>query len=77
MSYCYTAYAQEVCTKDSFLMAQQTWLELLLPHDAFLFQKEWMNNTLKKPFTMKVQEFGNRLQVLNHLLDLFPHSEED
>ena len=36
-----------------------------------------MNSTLKKPFTMKVQEFGNRLQVLNHLLDLFSHSGED
>ena len=31
----------------------------------------------QEPFTMKVQEFGNRLQVLNHLLDLFPHSGED
>ena len=72
-----TPLAQEDCTKDSFLTAQQAWLESLLPHDAFLCQKELMNNTLKKPFTMKVQEFGNRLRVLNHLLDLFPHSGED
>ena len=72
-----TPLAQEDCTKDSFFTVQQVWLELLLPHDAFLFQKEWMNGALKKPFTMKVQEFGNRLRVLNHLLDLFPRSGED
>ena len=36
-----------------------------------------MNDALKKPFTMKVQEFGNCLQVLNHLLDLFPCFGED
>ena len=72
-----TLLAQKDRTKDSFVTAQQAWLELLLPHDTFLFQKEWMNGTLKKPFTMRVQEFGNRLQVLNHLLDLFPQSGED
>ena len=69
--------AQEDCPKDSFLTAQQAWLELLLPHDAFPFQKEWINGALKKIFTMKVQEFGNCLRVLNHLLDLFPRSGED
>ena len=42
-------------TKETFLSAQQAWLDSLLPHDAFLFQKEWMNNVLKKPYTMKVQ----------------------
>ena len=72
-----TPLAQEDCTKDSFLTVQQAWLESLLPHHAFLCQKEWMNNTLKRPFTMKVQEFGNRLRVFNHLLDLFPQSGED
>ena len=56
-----TPLAQEDHTKDSFLTTQQAWLELLLPHDAFLCQKEWMNGALKKPFTMKVQEFSNRL----------------
>ena len=35
-----TPLAQEDCTMYSFLTAQQTWLELLLPHDAFLCQKE-------------------------------------
>ena len=72
-----TPLAQEDHTKDSFFTAQQAWLESLLPHDAFLFQKEWMNGALKKPFTMKVQEFDNCLRVLNHLLDLFPHVGED
>ena len=56
-----TPLAQEDHTKDSFLTAQQAWLELLLPHGTFLFQKEYMNSALKKPFTMKVQEFGRRL----------------
>ena len=37
----------------------------LLPDNAFLTQKEWMKNSMKKPFGMKVKDFGNRLKTLN------------
>ena len=72
-----TMFLQEEHTKELFLIAHQAWLDLLLPHDAFLFQKEWMNNVHKKPFTMRDQEYGNCLCVFINLSDLFPHSGED
>ena len=61
----------------------------IVPHDSTILvgfmasswclppSNEWMNIILKKPFTMKVQEFDTHLQVLNHILALFWHSRED
>jgi hypothetical protein len=42
----------------------EEWFNALLPDNAFLAQKEWMTNTMKKPFVMKVKDFGNRLKTL-------------
>ena len=33
-------------------------------------------NTMKKPFIMKVKDFGNRLKTLNQFLTLMPHDDD-
>ena len=48
----------------------------LLPDNAFLTQKEWMMNSMKKPFGMKVKDFRNRLKTLNQFLALMPHDKD-
>ena len=63
-------------TVKNFKFSLKEWFIALLPDNAFLTQKEWMTNTMKKPFTMKVKDFGNRLKTLNLYLTLMPHSEE-
>ena len=35
-----------------------------------------MTNSMKKPFGMKVKDFGNRLKTLNQFLALMPHDED-
>jgi hypothetical protein len=35
-----------------------------------------MANTIKKPYTMKVKDFGNRLKTLNCYLTLMPHNDK-
>ena len=47
-----------------------------LPDDAFLAQKEWMANVVRKPYTMKVKDLDNRLKMLNRFLTLMPHDDE-
>jgi hypothetical protein len=54
----------------------EEWVNALFPDNAFLAQKEWMVNTMKKPFIMKVKDFGNRLKTLNWYLTLMPHNDE-
>jgi hypothetical protein len=34
----------------------------LLPDNTFLTQKEWITNIMKKLYTKKVKNFGNRLK---------------
>ena len=52
------------------------WFNALLPNNAFLAQKEWMMNTMKKLFIMRVKDFGNRLKRLNFFLTLMPHDDD-
>jgi hypothetical protein len=52
------------------------WFNTLFPENAFLAQKEWMTNTMKKPFIMKVKDFGNSLKTLNYFLTLMPHDDD-
>ena len=63
-------------TVENFKFSLEEWFIALLPDNAFLTHKEWMTNTMKKPFTMKVKDFGNRLKTLNHYLTLMPHNNE-
>ena len=52
-------------TVENFKFSLEEWFDALLPDSAFLAQKEWMTITMKKPFIMKVKDFGNRLKTLN------------
>ena len=63
-------------TVKSFKFSLEEWFNALLPDSAFLAQKEWMTNTMKKPFIMKVKDFGNRLKTLNRFLTLMPHDDD-
>ena len=62
-------------TVENFKFSLEEWFNALLPNNAFLSQKEWMMNTMKKPFIMKVKDFGNRLKTLNQFLTLMPHDD--
>jgi hypothetical protein len=63
-------------TVENFKFSMEEWINALLPDNAFLAQKEWMMNTMKKPFIMKVKDFGNRLKTLNRFLTLMPHDDD-
>ena len=63
-------------TVETFKYLIEEWFSALLPDNAFLIQKEWMTNTMKKPFVMRVKDFGNRLKTLNRFLALMPQDEE-
>ena len=63
-------------TVENFMFSLEEWFNALLPDNAFLSQKEWMMNTMKKPFIMKVKDFGNRLKTLNRFLTLMPHDDD-
>ena len=63
-------------TVENFKFSLEEWFNALLPNNAFLSQKEWMMNTMKKPFIMKVKDFGNRLKTLNQFLTLMPHDDD-
>jgi hypothetical protein len=62
-------------TVKNFKFSMEEWFNALLPDNAFLNQKEWMTNTMKKPFILKVNDFGNRLKILNCFLTLLPHDD--
>ena len=62
-------------TPESFKFYLEERFSTLLPDNAFLTLKEWMTNTMKKPFVMRVKDFGNRLKTLNQLLTLIPHDK--
>ena len=62
-------------TAENFKYSIKEWFNTLLPDNAFLTQKEWMTNTMKKPYIMKVKDFGNQLKTLNHFLTLMPHDD--
>ena len=47
-------------TPENFKYTLEEWFSKLLPDNAFLTQKEWMTNSMKKPFGMKVKGFENR-----------------
>ena len=63
-------------TVKNFKFSLEEWFNALLPDNVFLAQKEWMTNTMKKPFIMKVKDFGNRLKTLNCFLTLMPHDDD-
>ena len=56
---------EEDHTEENFKYSLEEWFSTLLPDNAFLTQKEWMTNSMKKPFSMQVKDFGNRLKTLN------------
>ena len=59
----------------SFLIIQTKWLsEYIFAPEAFVWQKQWMQRDLKKPYEMKVNEFKKRLITMSQLLDKIPHS---
>jgi hypothetical protein len=62
-------------TVKNFKFSLEEWFNTLLPNNAFLAQKEWMTNTMKKPFVVKVKDFVNRLKTLNCFLTLMPHDD--
>ena len=61
---------------ENFKFSLEEWFNGLLPDNAFLAKKEWMTNSMKKPYIMKVRDFGNRLKALSCFLTLMPHDEE-
>jgi hypothetical protein len=63
-------------TVENFKYSLEEWFTALLPDDAFLAQKEWMGNVMKKSYTIKVKDFGNRLKMLNRFLTLMPHDDK-
>ena len=64
-------------TIENFQYSQEEWLTSLLPDNAFVSQKEWMTNVMRKPYSMKVKDFGNRKKTLNRFLALMPHEDQD
>ena len=64
-------------TIENFQYSQEEWLTSLLPDNAFVSQKEWMTNVMRKPYSMKVKDFGNRIKTLNRFLALMPHEDQD
>ena len=46
-------------TAENLKYSIEEWFITLLPNNAFLTQEEWMTNTMKKPYIMKVKDFGN------------------
>ena len=60
-----------------FQYSQEEWLIFLLPDNAFVSQKEWMTNVMRKPYSMKVKDFCNHIKTLNCFLALMPHEDQD
>jgi hypothetical protein len=63
-------------TVKNFKFSCEEWFNALLPNNTFLAQMEWVTNTMKKPYIMKVKDIGNRLKTLNCFLSLMPHDDE-
>ena len=49
---------------ENFQYSQEEWLTSLHPDNAFVYQKEWMTNVMRKPYSMKIKDFGNRKKTL-------------
>ena len=67
---------EEDQTVENFKFSLEEWFNALPPDNAFLAQKEWMTNSMKKLYIMKVKDFGKRLKALSCFLTLMPHDEE-
>ena len=52
------------------------WLDNRLPNESFQCQRQWMLRYLSKPFSMLIMDFGARIETLNRLLQLMPHTED-
>ena len=50
-------------TVENFKYSIEEWFNTLLPDNAFLTQKEWTTNTIKKPYIMRVKDFCNQLKT--------------
>ena len=61
---------------ENFKYFLEEWFITLLPNNTFVTQKEWMTNTMKAPYIMKVEDFSNRLKTLNHFLTLRPYDDK-
>ena len=61
---------------ENFKFSLKEWFTALQLDNTLLAQKEWMTNTMKKPYTMKVKDIGNRLKTLNRYTTLMPHDDK-
>ena len=53
--WCLITLHKEDQTVKIFKFSPEEWFIMLLPENAFLAQKEWMTNTLRKPYIMKTR----------------------
>ena len=67
---------EENQTVENFKYLLEEWFSALPPGNVFLIHKEWMTNTMKKPFIMRVKDIGNRLKTVNQFFALMPHDED-
>ena len=64
-------------TAENFDYSSGEWLTSSLPDNPFVSQKKWTTNMMRKPYTIKVKDFGSHLKTLNCLLHLMPHDHDE
>jgi hypothetical protein len=63
-------------TVENFKFSLGEWFIAFLLDNTILTQKEWMTNTMKKPYTTKINNFDTRLKTLNCYLILLPQDDK-
>ena len=64
-------------TVENFKFFLLEWFNAFLPNNTFLTQKEWMTNTTKNLYTLKVKDFGNISKTLNCFLTFMPNDHDN
>ena len=64
-------------TVENFKFFLLEWFNAFWPNNTFLTQKEWMTNTTKNLYTLKVKDFGNISKTLNCFLTFMPHDHDN
>ncbi len=72
-----TSMGDEQVTNAKLKEAIDALKKLVFPHQALQTQKRYMKKDLKKPFSMDVREFFNRVNTLNRYLHEFPGADAD
>ena len=76
MAQCYSSLKRGLYKWNiSLSSTNQCWC--ITSSDFLLFQMKWMAKILKKKFKIIVQKFGSQLSILNHLIVLIPHADND